>query len=384
MIAGGTSLLVNFWYAHPVGHAIEALRYCLGYHRADPSLSISLLLNGATATELADLCPFIERTYPVSFTGFHDGVTDPAPALRDVPRVWDYVVDDHRGWEHEQLASYAGLRRFYAASGRHLRARRGPGAPGAEPPAYQPHQQLRLALPEEAKRHARGELARAPVRIALMPAASTDADYAYPSASSWGLILRELEAAFPGLLVCLVGKLRRDERTSTSIGREKLERIAAATRGAVECFDRPIVDQLAFVEACDLFLSPHTGFGMAALAVGTPWLTLSGGRWPEFFFNGVPFYSLLPDPDRTAWYTRHDPPPMLPQDEDGEGPRTPSMTRARVRQDLPELLEAARLLIERRLPYEQALERHFARLVERSGGDGSWIWSFDGIHTRYV
>ena len=26
-------LLVNFWYAHPVGHAIEALRYCLGYEK---------------------------------------------------------------------------------------------------------------------------------------------------------------------------------------------------------------------------------------------------------------------------------------------------------------------------------------------------------------
>jgi hypothetical protein len=113
MNAAGTSLLVNFWYAHPVGHAIEALRYCLGYHRADPALSISLLLNGATPTELADLCPFIERTYPVSFTGFHDRVTDPAPALRDVPRVWDYVVNDHRSRLPDQLASYAGLRRFY-------------------------------------------------------------------------------------------------------------------------------------------------------------------------------------------------------------------------------------------------------------------------------
>lgn len=384
MIPGGPSLLVNFWYAHPVGHAIEGLRYCLGYHCADPSLSISLLLNGATPTELAELCPFIERTYPVCFNGFHDGVTDPMPALREVPRVWDYVVDDHRGREPEQLANYAGLRRFYAASGLHLRARRGHGTAGAEPPAYEPHQQLRLALPEEARRRARGELGSVPVRIALMPAASTDAGYAYPSASSWELILRELEAAFPGLLVCLVGKLRRDERTSTSIGRAELERIAAAVPHAVDCFDRPIVDQLAFVEACDLFLSPHTGFGMAALAVGTPWLTLSGGRWPEFFFNGVPFYSLLPDPRRNAWYTFHDPPPMLSQDEDGEGPRTPSMTRARVREDLPELLEAARLLVEGRLPYEEALELHFARLVERSGGDRSSIWSFDGIHARYV
>jgi hypothetical protein len=85
MTGQGRSLLVNFWYAHPVGHAIEALRYCLGYHRADPSLRISLLLNAATAVELADFCPFVERTYGVAFTGFHDGSTNPAPALRAVP-----------------------------------------------------------------------------------------------------------------------------------------------------------------------------------------------------------------------------------------------------------------------------------------------------------
>ncbi len=43
---------------------------------------------------------------------------------------------------------------------------------------------------------------------------------------------------------------------------------------------------------------------MAALAVGTPWLTISRGRWSEYFFNGVPFYSLLSDPDRFPSYSQ--------------------------------------------------------------------------------
>jgi hypothetical protein len=376
------SLLVNFWYAHPVGHAIEALRYCLGYHRADPSLEISLLLNGATPTELAELCPFIRRTYAVRFTGFLDAVTDPEPALRAVPREWDYVVDDRRGREPEQLANYAGLRRFYEVSDRHFRAHLARGTAGAEPPTYEPHHQLRLELPVAARQAARRELGRESTWVAVMPAASTDARYAYPSAASWKLILRELEAAFTGVRFCLVGKLQKDERTSTSFGRDELERLLAEVTG-VDCFDRPIIEQLAFVEACDLFLSPHTGFGMAALAVETPWLTLSGGRWPEYFFNGVPFYSVLPDPRRNAWYTFHDPPPALPEDRDGEGPRTPSMTRARIQEDLPELLEAARLLLGGRLAYEDALEQHFKRMAERSG-ENAWLWSFDGIHERYV
>jgi hypothetical protein len=384
MAGPGRSLLVNFWYAHPVGHAIEALRYCLGYHRADPSMYISLLLNGATPTELADLCPFIHRTYSVGFTGFRDAVTDPAPAVRDISREWDYVVDDHRSRQPDQLANYAGLRRFYEASGRHFRARLAHGTAGSEPPAYEPHHQLRLELPSEARQAARRELGPASPRIAVVPAASTDARYAYPSAGSWELVLRALDAAFPGVRFCLVGKLRRDERTSTSFGRDELERLQAVIPGAVDCFDRPIVEQLASVEACDLFLSPHTGFGMAALAVGTPWLALSGGRWPEFFFNGVPFYSVLPDPQRNAWYTFHEPPPRLAQDEDGEGPRTPSMTRARIREDLPELLEGARLLLERRITYEEALRLHFSRVAERSPSKRTWMWSFDGIHERYV
>jgi hypothetical protein len=37
------TLLVNYWYAHPVGHAIEGLRYALGYHAANPELRVSLL-----------------------------------------------------------------------------------------------------------------------------------------------------------------------------------------------------------------------------------------------------------------------------------------------------------------------------------------------------
>lgn len=34
------NLLVNYWYAHPVGHAIEGLRYALGYRAADLDLRV--------------------------------------------------------------------------------------------------------------------------------------------------------------------------------------------------------------------------------------------------------------------------------------------------------------------------------------------------------
>ncbi len=70
-------------------------------------------------------------------------------------------------------------------------------------------------------------------------------------------------------------------------------------------------------------------------------------------------------------------------DEEGE-PRTPSMTRSRIEEDLPELVEAARTLVEKRMSYEQSLGAYFPRLLEAYDGDRSKIFSFDGIHQRFI
>jgi hypothetical protein len=59
------------------------------------------------------------------------------------------------------------------------------------------------------------------------------------------------------------------------------------------------------------------------------------------FFNGVPSYSVLPDTDRYSCFAWGGPMPLVEADEDGEGPRTASMSSARIREDLPELLHAA-------------------------------------------
>ena len=91
----------------------------------------------------------------------------------------------------------------------------------------------------------------------------------YPSIASWELILHALTERYPGARVCLLGKLRDDERTRSSRATDELARLRAALPDAVDGFDRPSVPQLALVEACDLFIAPHTGFGMAAPASST-------------------------------------------------------------------------------------------------------------------
>jgi hypothetical protein len=327
-------------------------------------------LNASTAVDLAHCCPFIEEAYAIGYTDFLGRAGDPDAALAKIPRDWDYVVDDGRSRDPRQLELFSGLRLYYQAAHRHFVARIRHGSAGDEPPAYMPHGQLRLELPTRRERSG-------PVAIAVMPAGSSEPSR-YPSVGSWRLILRALREEFPEAVFCFIGKLERDARTWTSWSREDFESLGEG----IWAVDEPLLDQLALVEACDLFLSPHTGFGCAAVSVGTPWLTLSGGPWHEWFFNGVPFCSVIPDTARYPAYFQMDDPPAL-VDDDGE-PRTPSMTRARVEEDLPELVEAARLLIAGRLSYEEALQRYFPRLLEAYDGDRSRIFAFDGIDWDYL
>ena len=321
----------------------------------------------------------MRQTYAVDYVDFLGRTGDPDAALAPVLRDWDYVLDDERSRQPAQF-EFGGVRAFYQASHRHFRARIRHGTAGSEPPAYVPNRGLRLELPGELREQAARELGAAPVRIALMPAGSSE-PARYPSVASWELIAGALAAEFPEAVFCLVAKLERDGRTSTSATEEALDRIAAAAGNVVRAVDLPLLEQLAFVEACSLFLSPHTGFGAAALAVGTPWLALSGGPWHEWFFNDVPFWSVIPDTKRYPCFTQLAEQPAPVEDD---GPRTPSMTRARIERDLPELLEGARLLVDGGLEYEEALRRYFRRLLEAYGGDRSRVFSFDGIHHAYI
>ena len=152
-----------------------------------------------------------------------------------------------------------------------------------------------------------------------MPAGSASLRALYPSVTSWILILDELERRFPDAVFTFVGRLRtQGGRTVSGITRAEVDRLVASRRRAIDVFDRPILDQLAAVEASSLFVSPHTGFGFAAVSVGTPWLTLSGGDWHEYFFNGVPFHSVLPKSREHPAFVRSRTLPMIEAD-DGRG-----------------------------------------------------------------
>jgi hypothetical protein len=369
-------LLVNFFYAHPVGHAIEALHYANGYRAADPELEIAVALNAATPVELASYCPAVTAAYAIDHPFVEPAANGPERALDAVPREWTYIVDDGRRYQPFQLELFPGMRDYYAASDRHLAAERKRGYSGGSPPPYLPHQPLRLALPDAARAAAARRLGEREPAIAVMPAGSSERAL-YPSAGSWLLILDALADAFPGVRIALVGKRAADGRTTTSLAAGEHAALLAHRSRPVDCFDIGLAEQLAVVQACDVFLAPHTGFGLAALAVGTPWLALSGGRWFEYYFNHVPFRSILPDTERYPSFSQFAAPAVEPGED---GPRTPSMTERRVREDLDRIVAAAGELISGALPYERALEEYFAALLAAHGGDASAIWSIDSVH----
>jgi hypothetical protein len=379
---GSRTLLVDHWYSHAVGHVVEALRICQGYKAADPSLRISLVLNGASPLELADCASFLERAYGVGFTSFGAVEGSPGRALRSIPRDWDHVVHNPAATDPGQ-ARFDGLRSYFAAARSHFRGRLSEGLEGDGRLPYLPHQSLRLTLPEPA-RSAAARATRGRRCIAVMPAGSSSLRALYPSVPSWCLVLDELRRRMPDTLFALIGRITpAGRRTTSGIAREEVDRLVERY-DALDMFDRPLLEQLAVVEKSSLFVSPHTGFGFAAVAVGTPWLTLSGGDWFEYFFNGVPFYSVLPKSREYPAFALGRPLPLVEEDDDGEGQRTRSMTVARIREDLDEIGEAASLLVSGALSYEDALDGYLRRLVDALGGDPAHVDTFEKVHVGRI
>jgi hypothetical protein len=75
----------------------------------------------------------------------------------------------------------------------------------------------------------------------------------------------------------------------------------------------------------------------------------------------------MPDQERYPCFTQFDPAAIV---EDGdEGPRTPSMSGARVREDLGRIVAAAEELLRGSLGYERSLKDYFAALLAAHGSE---------------
>jgi ADP-heptose:LPS heptosyltransferase len=296
---------------------------------------------------------------------------------------WDYIIDNSRLQSLDHMNIVPGFKKYYNESDNYFKTVKFHGITGSQPPIYIPNQQLRFNLAEESRKKAKSSYGSSPQKIAVLLAGSNER-WLYPSLMSWEMILTALTNKYPGATICLIGKHSKDGRTTTSFTRLETDRLLSRDTRRISGFDLPLIEQMALIEASDVFIGPHSGFCFLAPTLGVPWLALSGGRWPEHFFNGIPFHSVMPDPKRFPWFTTYDDVSLIEQDSDGEGPRAVSMSRERFEVDLQETVEMTGRLMRNEISYEKAMSNHFPRLLEAAGNDVSKIWSFDGVHRQYL
>lgn len=362
-------LLVDWCTYAALGHVIEGLHVAGAHAAADQDTDVSLLLNSRSAVELADCCPWLTSTYQI------DLMTFSRKPYEHVPAEWDWVVEVPHRRDRTQVAAFPKFRLLAAAADAHYVRTR------SEAPPRVPGYQLRLTVPDPARERAR-RLAPGELVFTVMLSGGGEREK-YPSTGSWHLLLGELRRAWPDATIVLLGKSdATGGGSSSAMKRDEIDQLLAAV-DAVDGYDLPLLVQLALVERSAFLFSPHTGFGFTASTVGTPWLTLSGGPWFEYFHNGVPFHSLIPDTGKYLCFLgMHG--PVLVEDDDGSGKRDASMTRARVVETVPELLTAADALIHGRRGYEECLQEYFPRLLAAMDGHRECMSSWDDIHERYL
>ena len=366
------SILVNHVYYSPVGHVVEAIRYARGFHDANPGSEVHVALSDGAPWELCAGAPWVAGIYRVP-------VADPGScdlSVPEMPREWDYIVDNNlmvledessgllvrpegyqapaRGWEEDATIAY------YARTDSELTARKGRGVlfPEMALPSglgYDAGANVTLEVPAGSRAFA-ARYAHDGPKICILPAGSGPAAQ-YPGAESWIAIIGALREWFPAARFYLTGARgggRHRHLTTTRYLDDGLTRILASGGDLVDCCDIGLWHQVALLETCDLLVSPHSGFSFLASCVGTPWLTISGGNWAESFFNGVPFYSVLPDNPEYPYVGAYD--------YDYDGPTIPDMQHERLLARIPDLLTGAAFLLDPATTYEHALARHRANV----------------------
>ncbi len=346
------TLLLNYVYYSAVGHVAEALKLARGFQSANPGLQVHVALARRTAWELGTAVDWLAGVHPMDTPAF---VSAPpaAPAanaalLPPLPRHWDYLITND--WILEDTAGRGSLWgedlelvSYQRAAGAYF-----VGTRGAATADYAPHEwlhrlpglrydidaQVQLRLPEDARAWVRERFPHeGPSACVLLGGSGGPAHY--PATRSWVRILRALARAIPGLRLYVTGVRRRVAgRTATDAYTDtQVQTILESVPGAVDAYDLGLWRQLALVERADLFLSPHSGFAFLAPCVGTPWLTLSGGMYSENFYNGVPFFRVLPDNPQYPYGSR------LGIRYGASRPRVPCMRPERLEQKIGQVVQ---------------------------------------------
>ncbi len=370
------TLLLNWVYYRPVGHVVEAMKLTKGYALANPDLEIHLLLNSEAPQELADVCPWIAKTYPISTKPWWRGGSR-GKTIRAIPKEWDYIITDDRAsrfadWDEQHLI------KTQETLSRVLKARVKKGyteqadAPRVLP--CEPNPKVELAIPDTAIQFAERYRHDGPA-ICIMLGGSAG-DRQSPSVEMWGKICKALVDTIPGLKIYFTGVTKEENgRTSTlDFSLDDITKLAQSLPNAEVAYNIGLWNQLALIKKCNIFLSPHTGFAFLAPLVNTPWLELANCRWPAYVFNDIPFYSVLPECGSYPALGDHDKGcgKLL-----GDNQKALCMTDALLKKKIPEIVHGAQLLLDTNYSYEQAIREHIDKI--NTYYDRSRFFFFGGI-----
>jgi hypothetical protein len=374
------TLLLNWVYYKPVGHVVEGLKIAKGYAVANRDLEVHAMFNADAPVELADGCPWVTRAYAIDAEDVAKR-GGRASCLRGVPREWDYVARDPRA-ESRPKTHHAWLRDFHAWGSEHLHGRAWGGSaderflPESERgvrPRYRLNPKMTLRVPPDATRWARRLAHRGPL-FTLLPCGSSPAPL-YPSLRAWDRLVGAIFDAFPNARVVVTGADERSSGRSTSaaFSRAALDPLFAKHPQLEDAYNVGLWNQIALLAKSSALVAPHTGFAFLAPVVGTPWLAISGGLWPEFFFNDVPFVSVTPDCKRYPCHGQMKKPCMTRFER---GRPVLCMDDAKQRDKLPEVIAGLRRLLDPSFDYEAA-RKHYLSEVRRAGYDPRQFFTHD-------
>jgi hypothetical protein len=382
-------LLINWVYYSPAGHIIEALKHAYAYFLpSQEQVEVSLLLNAASTPALTEPCGWLSNIYPISLTEVI-AEREKAACLQAIPKHWDYIVHDPRthaetfipDWdESELIATQSILRGLFSArewqcesSGFQVRWH-DQGLRGVDTPLpYLANAKLPYPTPPAAKMFVQRYHHNGP-KLCILPRSGAGIAQS-PSMTAWTEICSALIAAIPNLRIYVTGL---SEAGEGELGREivtkgVIDQLAAQFPQVVNCYDIGMWNQIALIEMCDLFCSPHTGFAFISQLVDTPWLVVAGCPWCEYQFNGVPFYSALPN-------CEHYPAQERVTTECSrrwvEERQVVCMEDQNIRKRISDIVTSAHLLLEKRLTFEEACQYHVDKL-KAAGRDPERFIYFD-------
>ncbi len=375
-------LLLNWVYYPPVGHAVEALKLAKGYSLANKNLDVYLLLNANTPTELADACPWIKKTYSISTDEvFKDG--EKAKCLQRIPKNWDYISTDNRAGRlvkvsdrPELVKTQEVLHKIFVAKIAKGYVKQNGDNEGSILPAVS-NQKITLPIPTKAKTFTKKFKHRGPTVVIMLGGAKGLRQS--PSVEMWLKICLALEKAIPNLKIYFTGITKSDHhRTFTKdFTLNDIDYLVKHLKNAESAYNIGLWNQIALIEKCDIFLSPHTGFAFLAFLVDTPWLEIATCRWPLYFLNDVPFYSVLPKcnsypslDNRTKECDR-----LL-----REGKRVACVADDLIEKKIPEIVKGAKLLLDKSFTYNKAIKLHLRNI--RKDYDVHNFPSFGGLNSK--